>query len=252
MAETVQQLVFDANVLVAASVAFAAGLVSFASPCVLPLVPGYLSYMTGLTGEQIANPTARVRGRMLAGSLLFILGFTIPLMMLGFTIGGIMPADLERSWVAQIVMGVLVMGLGALMVTGRLMREVRVSKRAPSGSVAGAPVLGFVFGVGWTPCIGPALGAILTMSAGVSGGVSGRAAMLTLAYALGLGLPFVVFGLLFGRLSSTLGVLRRNARALQMVGGGLLVAVGLALATGLWSQLMIWLRPMITGFETLL
>ena len=247
MGETVQTLVFDANVLVAATIAFAAGLVSFASPCVIPLVPGYLSYMTGLSGDELATPDLRARGRLLAGSLLFVLGFAVPIMMLGVAMGAL--NTLATSQLAQVIMGVIVVVLGVLMATGRLMREVRVSGRAPSGGVITAPALGFVFGVGWTPCVGPALAAILTMSASVSGGVSARGGVLAFTYALGLGLPFVLFALAFGRLSGAFALLRRNARTMQMVGGALLVAVGGAIATGLWNQLMLHLRPLIQAFE---
>ena len=110
-------------------------------------------------------------------------------------------------------------------------------------------MLGFVFGVGWTPCLGPTAGAILTLSINVSGGVSWRGAVLGFVYALGLGLPFVLFGLLFRRMAGTLDVLKRNARALQVAGGGLLVVVGVAIATGWWDRLIVFLRPLIQGFE---
>jgi cytochrome c-type biogenesis protein len=248
VAETVQLLIFDANVLVAAAVAFAAGLVSFASPCVVPLVPGYLSFMTGLSGQDLATGGARARGRVALGSLLFVIGFAIPFTMLGFAIGAL--NFLDRSTFARVVMGSVVALLGLLMARGRLMREVRVSDRAPTGGLATAPVLGFVFGVGWTPCLGPAAGAILTLSLGVSEGVSGRGAFLGFTYALGLGVPFIVFGLLFRRLSGTLDVLKRNARTLQIIGGGFLVAVGVAIATGMWDRFIFLLRPLIQGFET--
>ena len=247
MAETVQSLIFDANVLIAAFVAVAAGLVSFASPCVVPLVPGYLSFMTGLSGQDLAEADVRVRGRVLVGSLLFVAGFAIPFTMLGFAMGTL--DVLSRSPVARVGMGALVAVLGLLMAGGRLSRELRVLDTAPSGGLASAPLLGFVFGIGWTPCLGPAAGAILTLSAGVTDGVSARGAFLGFAYAFGLGIPFVLFGLLFRRLSGTLDVLKRNARTLQIIGGGFLVAVGLAIATGLWDRFIFLLRPMIQGFE---
>ena len=262
MAETIRLIVMDANVLVAAAVALAAGLVSFASPCVLPLVPGYLSYVTGLTGETL-GPSAgggavaaagsgtqvalRTRGRLLAGSTLFVLGFAVPFALLGWAAGIL--NMLERSALAQAVMGGIVVVLGVLMLRGRLMREVRFQGRAPTGSLAGAPLLGFVFGVGWTPCLGPTAGAILTLSASVTGGVNARGAFLGLVYALGLGLPFILLAVGVGRLSRTLAVLRRHGQRLQVAGGALLIIVGLAIATGLWQRWMIALRPLIQGVE---
>lgn len=246
MGETIRMIILDANVLAAAGIAFAAGLVGFASPCVLPLVPGYLSFMTGLSGQDLANQDARARGRVALGSLLFVIGFAVPFVMLGFAAG--LVNFLFQSPGARIVMGLVVMGLGGLMAFGRLTRELRVADRSPSGSLSGAPALGFVFGVGWTPCLGPAAGAILTMSAGVTSGVSIRGAFLGFVYALGLGLPFILFGLMFRQLSGALTVLRRNARTLQAVGGGMLMLVGLALATGLWDRFIFLLRPMIDGF----
>jgi cytochrome c-type biogenesis protein len=250
VAETIQTVILDANVLAAAAIAFAAGFVSFASPCVLPLVPGYLSYMTGLSGQDLASSDVRARGRVLIGSLLFVIGFAVPFMMLGFAFGAV--SFLTRSTAAQIVMGTIVIVLGGLMASGRLMREVRITDRAPSGGIATAPVLGFVFGIGWTPCLGPAAGAILTMAANVTGGVSYRGAFLGFMYSLGLGLPFIVAGVLFRRMSGALGFLKRNARNLQALGGSMLIAVGLAIATGLWDRFMLMLRPLIQGFETVL
>lgn len=247
MAETIQTLVLDANLLIAAAIALAAGLVSFASPCVLPLVPGYLSYMTGLSGQDLDAGSARARGRVLLGSLLFVIGFAVPFMMLGFAVTTV--NLLAHNTIAQVLMGGLVAVLGLLMARGSLMREIRVSDRAPTGGLSSAPALGFVFGVGWTPCLGPAAGAILTLSANVTDGVSVRGAFLGFVYALGLGIPFIIFGLMFRRLSGTLDLLRRNARRLQIAGGSVLMAVGLSIATGLWDQAMLLLRPFILGFE---
>ena len=246
MADSVFSIVMDANVLLAAGIAFAAGLVGFASPCVIPLVPGYLSFMTGLSGEDLVHGGVRARSRVLIGSILFVVGFAVPFVMLGFAAG--LVNFLFRSTGARIVMGSIVVLLGVLMIVGRLTREFRVSDRAPTGSLSGAPVLGFVFGVGWTPCLGPAAGAILTMSAGVTQGVSIRGAFLGFIYALGLGLPFVIFGLMFRRLSGTLDLLRRNAQMMQRIGGGLLVTVGVTLITGLWDRFIFLLRPLIDGF----
>jgi cytochrome c-type biogenesis protein len=267
VADTIRLIVLDANVLVAAAVAFAAGLVSFASPCVLPLVPGYLSYVTGLTGETLAPGGAatgaaatagggrpgttqvalRTRGRLLAGSTLFVLGFAVPFALLGWVAG--MLNVLERSTLAQAVMGGIVVVLGVLLARGRLVREVRFAGRMPDGTLAGAPLLGFVFGVGWTPCLGPTAGAILTLSASVTGGVNARGAFLGLVYALGLGLPFILLAVGVGRMARTLTVLRRHGHRLQVAGGALLVVVGLAIATGLWQRWIIALRPLIQGVE---
>ena len=260
MAETIRTIVLDANVLAAAAVALVAGLVSFASPCVLPLVPGYLSYVTGLTGQVLGagdsgaggdddggGVAVRVRLLLLGGSVLFVLGFAVPFALLGWAAG--LLNLLERSAAAQAVMGVVVAGLGVLLARGRLVREVRLAGRAPRGGLLGAPVLGFVFGVGWTPCLGPTAGAILTLSTGVSGGMSGRGAFLGLVYALGLGLPFIGLAVGVGRAQRVLGLLRRHARRLQVGGGALLVLVGLAIATGLWARWMVALRPLISGVE---
>lgn len=243
LVETVQSVITDANVLVAATVAFLAGVVSFASPCVVPLVPGYLSYVTGLSGQDIAEGSTK--GRVALGSSLFVLGFAVPFTMLGVAFGAL--DAIARSPTARVIMGGLVILFGLLMATGRLMREFRLAETAPATGLAAAPLLGFVFGVGWTPCIGPALGAILTLSTATGGSV--RGGVLGFIFALGLGLPFILVGIAFRRMSGALSVLRRNARRLQIAGGGFLVVVGLAIATGMWEEFITWLRPYVTGFE---
>lgn len=250
MLESIPEVITEANLLLAAGVAFLAGLVSFASPCVLPLVPGYLSFMTGLSGQDIAEGSVGAKGRVLVGSLLFIVGFGIPFMLLGaFAAEAFL--FLQQSTVAQVAMGLLVAVLGLLMASGRLTREVRIMDRAPSGGVLSAPVLGFVFGVGWTPCVGPALAAIITLSATGGGGAT-RGGLLGMVFALGIGVPFLLIGLLFKRMARTMDFLRRNGRRLQLAGGGMLVLVGVAIATGLWDQFIIWLRPWTTGFEVII
>ncbi|CAN5200362.1 cytochrome c biogenesis protein CcdA [soil metagenome] len=243
-------LVRDANFLLPAAVAFAAGVVSFASPCVVPLVPGYLSYMTGLSGAELRGGTGS-RARVLAGGVLFILGFAIPFTLIGFAGAAIGAALSTRPW--QIAMGLLVAALGlafaGLLPFDVLQREARVTDRAIDSGVLGALPLGFVFGVGWTPCVGPALAAILTLAANAtSSGEELRGGLLAFIYALGLGLPFVLVGLAFHRASGALGFLRRHARGLQVGGGLMLTVVGVTIATGLWDRLVLALRPLVNGF----
>jgi cytochrome c-type biogenesis protein len=246
-----ESLIVDANLLVAGVIAFAAGIVAFASPCVVPLVPGYLSYMTGLSGVELARPEAIHRLRVFGGGVLFTLGFAIPFTLLGFLGGTLAFAFQARPF--QIVMGAIVVFLGlafmGVLPFDFLGREARVSDRAIDKGMLGALPLGFVFGVGWTPCIGPALGAIFGISAVGSGANPARGGVLAFIFALGLGLPFILFGVLFHRAGRALAFLRRNARAFQLGGGGLLVAVGLAIATGLWNAFIIWLQPFVSGFE---
>ena len=248
------ELVVNANVLMAAAVAFAAGVVSFASPCVVPLVPGYLSYMTGLSGEELGARGGRARLRVLSGGVLFTLGFAIPFTLIGLIGGAFSVAMADWRW--QLGMGLLVaffgLALAGLLPFDLLKREARVSSRAVDKGVLGAMPLGFVFGVGWTPCIGPALAAIFALSASQSGGSVARGGALAFVYALGLGLPFVLMWLGFHRAGGALSALQRHARGIQLFGGLLLVAVGLAIATGLWAEFVQMLRPLIGSFETIL
>jgi cytochrome c-type biogenesis protein len=242
--------------LLAVAVAALAGLVSFLSPCVLPLVPGYLSYVTGMAGADLdaalgtdpkGNPVpssgARVRGRILAGSLLFIAGFTVV-----FTLTGVLMAQAGRALLAheraiEIGIGILVivMGLAFAGLVPGLRRELRIH-RLPAAGLAGAPVLGAVFALSWTPCLGPTLSAVLALS--WTGGTD-RAVTLVIAYCLGLGIPFLAFGLGFRKLLGLFAVVRRHSVWVTRLGGALLVLVGLALATGGWGDFINWLRATV-------
>lgn len=250
---SVEAVISDANLVVAGGVAFAAGVVSFASPCVVPLVPGYLSYMTGLSGAELREGHGS-RARVLTGGLLFTLGFAVPFTLLGI-VGGALASALS-SGVWRVALGLLVMALGlaftGLLPFDALRREARITDAAIDKGLLGALPLGFVFGVGWTPCIGPALGAILTLGVIGSGDNPVRGALLAFVYALGLGLPFILLGLLFHRAGRALGFLRRNARGFQVAGGLLLAGVGLAIATGLWEAFITWLLPVVGRYETVL
>lgn len=237
--------------IAAVAVALVAGLVSFLSPCVLPLVPGYLSYVTGLSGADLDDPTAGpgrlMRGRILAGSALFVLGFTAVFVAYGALFGGLGHLLAVHQSAIERVVGALVvlLGLAFLGLVPGLQREVRLH-RLPASGLAGAPLLGVVFGVGWTPCVGPTLGAVQGLAYTTAS--AGRGALLSAAYCLGLGLPFVAFGLGYRWLLGVLGVARRHARWVTRAGGALLIVLGLLLLTGTWNDLTITMRDWVAGF----
>lgn len=234
----------------AVPIAFAAGIVAFLSPCVLPLAPGYVSYITGLTGAELADPRGR-RFQVLAGSLLFVLGFSVVFVSYGVLFGGAGSLLLEYSDVINRVLGVvvIVMGLAFMGLIPGLQREWRMHTM-PRWGVAGAPLLGLLFGLGWTPCIGPTLTAVQTLA--FTEASAWRGALLSFAYCLGLGLPFVLLALAFSRMARAIGWVRTHYVWVMRIGGGMLVLVGLLLVTGLWTDFTIWLRVQVPGFETAL
>ena len=236
--------VASGSLVVALPIAVAAGLLSFASPCVVPLLPGYLSYMTGVAVQDLG--TAR-RGRMLAGSSLFVLGFTVLFVSGGAFFGGIGGQLVEYQSVISRVLGVFVIAFGLAFIgwVPMLQREVRLA--VPGVGLAMAPVLGLLFGLGWVPCLSPTLGTVTTLA--YTEATAGRGALLAFAYCVGLGVPFVLVAVAFGRLTRALDWVRVHQRALTLFGGGLMVALGVLLVTGLWDVLIIELRSRIGSGE---
>ena len=234
------------SMVLALPVALLAGLVSFFSPCVVPLLPGYLSYATGLGAAEVVEGTRR-RGRMLAGTSLFVLGMAAVFVVTGAVVGGAGVLLLTHADVITRVLGVLIVVLG-LMFAGVLplgRRDLRVH-RLPAVGVAAAPLLGVVFALGWTPCIGPTLGVVYSLA--LNEGTALRGALLAFVFALGLGVPFVVAGLLYTRVSRAVGFLRRHQRALMRAGGILMVVVGVLLVSGLWTTITADLRQTFATF----
>ncbi|MGY1847604.1 MULTISPECIES: cytochrome c biogenesis CcdA family protein [unclassified Blastococcus] len=274
MGETFAGLVTDGPLLVAAAVAALVGLISFASPCVLPLVPGYLSYVTGLVGSAATTAPAPAasapaggstaatatavlpaadlrppRGRMVLGALLFVLGFTAVFVTISTAFGGLGRLLLVHNELITRVMGgiTVLIGLAFLGRVPFLQRTARLSTR-PAAGLAGAPLLGVVFGLGWTPCMGPTLAAVQNLA--FAEATAGRGALLGLAYCLGLGVPFVLVALGARWAVGATTFLRRHAQAVTRFGGAVLVVVGLLLVTGAWTEMMGWLRSWLaaTGF----
>ena len=218
-------------------VAALAGLVSFATPCVLPLVPGYLGYVTGLSDVALEK---RSRGRMVLGTLLFILGFTAVFILLSMFVAGVGQVLGEHRELLMRIGGVLVILMAFVFLGSGTQRTFRLPIK-PVAGLAGAPLLGAVFGLGWAPCMGPTLAAVLTLN--LTGDASTtRAVVLAVAYCLGLGLPFLLIAAAYERWAPVSAWLRRRQRAIQVVGAVLLMVVGLLLVTGAWDGLTQWLQ----------
>ena len=282
--------VADGALVVAMAIAFAAGVVSFLSPCVLPLVPAYLSFVTGLSASELAQyerapvaaprpvpagagaapaptgaapdgpgavppgaPRPHVRGRVALGSLGFVLGAAVVFVSFGALFGSLGQALRDHSLGLAQIFGVVTILLGLLMagVLDRwepLQRDVRIH-RVPGRGLAAAPILGFTFALGWTPCIGPTLGTVLGLSASTDGATAARGAVLSIAYCLGLGLPLFVTGLVFTRAMSALAVIKRHTRALMVVSGVSLVVLGVLQVTGLWTTWTAGLQSRFGGWD---
>lgn len=240
------------SMLLAIPVSLLAGLLSFFSPCVLPLLPGYLSYATGLAASDITSGTAKSsRGRALLGTSLFIAGFGLVFVSSGALLGGLGGLLMEHRRTISIVIGSISVLLG-LVFAGVIplgQSTVRLN-RTPTVGVLAAPLLGIVFGIGWTPCIGPALSVVLSLA--INEGTAVQGAVLAVAYTLGLGIPFLVAALAFNRFSATTNWLKKHHRGLQLLGGCMMVAVGVLLITGLWDKLMAIVVQWAAAFGTVI
>ena len=252
---TAAETVLSGPLLVALLIAALAGLVSFASPCVLPLVPAYLSYVSGLpvAGQVESTGTTLVRtrqtGRVMLGTVLFIAGFTVVFVSYGALFGGLGSVLVDYSDLITRVLGVVTIALG-LAFGGWLPgldADTRFMDRFPGVGLAAAPVLGLLFGLGWTPCMGPTLAAVQVLA--FDSGTAARGAVLSVAYSLGLGLPFLVFAAVYGRAAGVSRWLRRHMRVIQRVGAVVLIALGIALVTGLWTEAMASIQGWVSGFE---
>lgn len=239
------------SLLLASAVALAAGLVSFASPCVLPLVPGFLGYVTGLSDESLER---RSRGRLVVGALLFVLGFTVVFLIAAAALSAVGVAFREHQSALLRIGGAVVIVMGLLFLGAGKSYAAQLGWR-PRAGLLGAPLLGAAFAIGWSPCWGPTLGAIQAMAAPISAeaGSIGRGLALAAVYSIGLGLPFILMAALWERAGRASAWLRRHRRPIQAFGGLMLIAVGLLMVTGLWENVITWLQTnLIATFQVAL
>jgi len=237
MNEFLVNQVFDGSLIVASLVAIFAGLISFASPCVLPLLPGYLGYVSG------AFATKR---RMILGSFLFVSGFAFLFVSYGVIFGALGDAILRNSTLLTRLLGLLTIGFGFIFIfSEKFYRSFKFPFVASTGLIS-APILGFMFGLGWTPCIGPTLGAVQTLA--LIEASATRGAILSFAYCVGLGLPFILFAFALERSKKLRSALLKRNKAISIIGGTFLIVIGLLQISGLWEILMADLRGTISGF----
>ena len=271
--ETFQQTAASGPLLLALGACVLAGLVSFASPCVVPLVPGYLAYMASIVGAERPAVTVQAaeqrraeastltleerrqrvssRRRVVLAAVLFVAGFTVVFVLLSAMVLGTVQYLAPQQELLQRLGGVvtILMGLVFIGAVPALQRDTRMQPKALS-TWAGAPLLGAVFALGWTPCLGPTLAAALSVAAG-TGLDAARGVLLIVAYCLGLGLPFIVVAFGSTRAIRTVGWLQRHTRTIQIVGGIMLIVVGILLLSGIWTQFVYWLRDFAVSDTTL-
>ena len=254
MGETLSNLAAGGPLLLGLLAAVLAGLVSFASPCVIPLVPGYISYLTGVVGGEVEfgedGPRVASKHAKVAGAAaLFIAGFTAVFLLATVTVFGAVSAIalnadtlMRLGGVVTILMGVVFMGA-----VPALQKDTRIQPKRWT-TILGAPLLGGVFALGWTPCLGPTLAAIVSVSVGTAGLTAARGVLLVVAYCLGLGLPFLLVALGSAQAVKSIDFLRRHSRAIQIAGGVMMIAVGLMLLTGAWNVFIGWTRNLFAGY----
>lgn len=251
------ETVLSGPFVVAAALALAAGAVSFASPCVIPLVPGYLAYIVGLVGADGAGQGGvgvRVRSRAVVGTLLFVAGFTVVFVAETVLVLGLARGLLTNQGLLTRIGGAVTILMGLVMAGAVpiLRREVRLRAR-PRGRVLGAPVLGAVFGTGWVVCVGPTLAGVISLSYATDWGASAwRGLLLVLFYCAGLGIPFVIIATGFGWATAAMGFLRRHTRAIQLAGAAAMVLVGVLMVSGIWGQLITMLQVNAPNTRTVL
>ena len=232
-------IIFDGNLIIACAVAIFAGLISFASPCVLPLVPGYLSYAAGMT-------EVRSRGRAALGSILFVLGFSALFISYGAIFGSLGSKISSNSNLISVILGLLTIAMGVVFLFNqKFYRSFKPVWKVRAGLI-GAPMLGLLFGIGWTPCIGPTLAAVQTLSFQESSAL--RGAILSFAYCIGLGSPFILVGIFFDKSNRLRKFISRHGNYLTLIGGVFLILIGILQVTGLWADVMNSLRSWISDF----
>ncbi|WP_018297835.1 cytochrome c biogenesis CcdA family protein [Corynebacterium lubricantis] len=258
MGEVFADMATSGPLLIGLFAAAAAGLVSFASPCVVPLVPGYMSYLTSIVGGEMVLDkehgvkVGKKRNRAVVGAAsLFVLGFSVVFILMTVSVFGVISLIQLNQDILMRIGGVvtIIMGLAFLGMVPGLQRDTRMQPKKWT-TWLGAPMLGGVFALGWTPCLGPTLAAIISVSVGTEGMTAARGVLLILGYCLGLGLPFILVAIGSSKAMGAFEWLRKHSRTLQIIGGVMMILVGIALLTGAWNYFISWSQSLVVGYGT--